>query len=65
MMVWKVIDNRREKILLESYKTKIEALNEMRGLIAEDKLRKNCYDYDVALLEDGTTYEKYISNIED
>lgn len=55
-MKWKVIDNRREIIYPKSYETETEAQNEMRGRIAEDKLRKDCYDYDVALLEDGTTY---------
>ena len=65
MMKWKVIDNRREKVLTESYETETEALNEMRGMIAEDKLRRDCYDYDVTLLEDDTTYEQYIANIED
>ena len=65
MMKWKVIDNRREKVLPELYETETEALNEMRGMIAEDKLRRDCYDYDVALLEDGTTYEQYIASIED
>ena len=64
-MKWKVIDNRREIIYPESYETEIEAQNEMRGRIAEDKLRKDCYDYDVALLEDDTTYEEYINSLED
>lgn len=64
-MKWKVIDNRREIIYPESYETETEAQNEMRGRIAEDKLRKDCYDYDVALLEDGTTYEEYINSLED
>ena len=32
-MKWKVIDNRREKVLPESYETETEALNEMRGMI--------------------------------
>ena len=64
-MGWKVIDNRREIIYTENYATEQDALNEMRGRIAEDKLRRDCYDYDVALLEDGTTYEQYMESIED
>ena len=32
-MKWKVIDNRREKVLPESYETETEALNEDNGYI--------------------------------
>lgn len=65
MKAWRIIDDRREKILPELYETEIEALNEMRGLIAEDKLRRECYAYDVQLLEDNITYKQYIDSIED
>lgn len=65
MKAWRIIDNGREKILSELYETETEALNEMRGLIAEDKLRRGCYAYDVQFLEDNITYKQYIDSIED
>ena len=65
MEKWRVIDNMHEKILNDDFETEKEAEDFVIELIKGHRERKENYDYDVALLEDGTTYEQYIASIED
>lgn len=60
---WKIIDNYREQILEPGYKTEKDANDDVRAMIAEDKLRRQCYDYDVKFFEKNETYEEYINSI--
>jgi hypothetical protein len=64
---WKIIDNRREQILEPGYETEKEANDDMRAMIAEARLQKESYDYDVIFFRNeqiNMNYEEYMDYLD-
>lgn len=65
MKKWRVIDNYNEEVLPERFDTEEDANRYKSAKITSAEVWKKPYDFDVALLEDDTTYKEYIDSIQE